>query len=153
MIQAATIDAGLVSPSLRLAIHEAEGGGYWAEIPAFPGVYAEGETLAEVHREAEATVARYFEARARKATESPEGWNLADADGPIPVIVDRADDLGVRLPLPSRVKAVRASAMARTERLLERLADDPPGTDDALIAALDERRPVDGALAERVNGA
>jgi predicted RNase H-like HicB family nuclease len=33
---------------IRAIVHEAEEGGYWAEIPALPGCYTEGETLEEL---------------------------------------------------------------------------------------------------------
>jgi predicted RNase H-like HicB family nuclease len=33
---------------LRVVIHPAEEGGYWAEVPGFPGCVSEGETLEEV---------------------------------------------------------------------------------------------------------
>jgi predicted RNase H-like HicB family nuclease len=32
---------------LKVLIHAAEEGGFWAEVPAFPGCVSEGETLAE----------------------------------------------------------------------------------------------------------
>ena len=32
---------------LKVVVHPAEEGGYWAEIPALPGCVSEGETLAE----------------------------------------------------------------------------------------------------------
>ncbi len=32
----------------KAVIHEAEEGGYWAEIPALPGCVTEGETIQEV---------------------------------------------------------------------------------------------------------
>ena len=32
---------------LRVLIHEAEEGGYWAEVPALRGCYSEGETWVE----------------------------------------------------------------------------------------------------------
>ena len=73
--------------------------------------------------------------------------------GPIPVILDRADDLGIRSPSPSRVKATRAAAAERLERTLDRLADDPPGSDDALMAALAKRGRWLPAVAGRLNGA
>jgi predicted RNase H-like HicB family nuclease len=31
---------------IKVIIHEAEEGGYWAEVPALPGCFTEGETLA-----------------------------------------------------------------------------------------------------------
>ena len=35
---------------LRVVIHRAEEGGFWAEVPGFPGCVSEGETLEEVRR-------------------------------------------------------------------------------------------------------
>lgn len=36
--------------NLDIVIHKAEGGGYWAEIPAMPGCFTDGKTLAEVRK-------------------------------------------------------------------------------------------------------
>lgn len=33
---------------LRVIIHEAEGGGYWVEVPAIPGCATQGETFQEL---------------------------------------------------------------------------------------------------------
>jgi predicted RNase H-like HicB family nuclease len=33
---------------LKILIHPAEEGGYWAEVPALPGCVSEGETIEEV---------------------------------------------------------------------------------------------------------
>jgi predicted RNase H-like HicB family nuclease len=33
---------------LKILVHAAEEGGYWAEVPALPGCFSEGETLEEV---------------------------------------------------------------------------------------------------------
>ncbi len=33
---------------LKVIIHDAEEGGFWAEVPGFPGCVSEGETLEEV---------------------------------------------------------------------------------------------------------
>ncbi len=33
---------------IRVVVHEAEEGGYWAEVPAIPGCATEGETLEEL---------------------------------------------------------------------------------------------------------
>jgi predicted RNase H-like HicB family nuclease len=33
----------------KAIIHDAEEGGYWAEVPALPGCVTEGETLTELH--------------------------------------------------------------------------------------------------------
>ena len=33
---------------LKAIIHDAEEGGFWAEVPALPGCFTQGETLAEL---------------------------------------------------------------------------------------------------------
>ncbi len=33
---------------VKIIVHEAEEGGYWAEVPAIPGCVSQGETLAEL---------------------------------------------------------------------------------------------------------
>ena len=33
---------------IKAVVHEAEEGGFWAEVPALPGCVSEGETLEEV---------------------------------------------------------------------------------------------------------
>lgn len=49
---------------LRVVIHEAQEGGYWAEVPALPGCVSQGESLDEVRQ---------------NIREAAEGW-LAVAD-------------------------------------------------------------------------
>lgn len=34
--------------NLRVVVHEAEEGGYWAEVPAIPGCATQGETIEEL---------------------------------------------------------------------------------------------------------
>lgn len=48
---------------LKVLIHSAEEGGYWAEVPALPGCVSQGETVEEVR------------ANVREAI---EGWLLAE---------------------------------------------------------------------------
>jgi predicted RNase H-like HicB family nuclease len=33
---------------IKVLVHEAEEGGYWAEVPALPGCFSEGDTLEEM---------------------------------------------------------------------------------------------------------
>jgi predicted RNase H-like HicB family nuclease len=35
---------------IKVIVHEAEEGGYWAEVPAIPGCATEGETIDELLR-------------------------------------------------------------------------------------------------------
>jgi predicted RNase H-like HicB family nuclease len=48
--------------TLKAIIHEAEEGGFWAEVPALPGCFTQGETMPEL------------EANLREAI---QGWLLA----------------------------------------------------------------------------
>ena len=129
--------ADAVAASIRVVVHEAEAGGYWVEFPAFPSVYAEGETIDHARRDAQTILARYLELReARHADDSAARPGWSDDAGPIPSIPAGSDGLGVRMPIPARVKAARSAADARRQRVLNSLPDDPPGTDEALLEAL-----------------
>ncbi len=48
--------------TLKAIIHDAEEGGFWAEVPALPGCFTQGETLAELEE---------------NLREAIEGWLLA----------------------------------------------------------------------------
>ena len=48
--------------TLKAVIHEAEEGGFWAEVPALPGCFTQGETLEEIQA---------------NLHEAIEGWLLA----------------------------------------------------------------------------
>jgi predicted RNase H-like HicB family nuclease len=49
--------------TLKVLIHKAEEGGYWAEVPALPGCVSQGETVDDVRT---------------KVREAIEGWLLAE---------------------------------------------------------------------------
>ncbi len=38
----------VVAMKLKVIVHEAEEGGYWAEVPAIPGCATQGETIEEL---------------------------------------------------------------------------------------------------------
>lgn len=61
---------------LRVVVHAEPEGGYWAEVPALPGCFTQGETMAELRanlREAVAAVLEVMQERAGKpAAASPE---------------------------------------------------------------------------------
>ena len=44
-----TILRGPNTMTFKAIIHDAEEGGYWAEVPALPGCVTQGETLQELH--------------------------------------------------------------------------------------------------------
>jgi predicted RNase H-like HicB family nuclease len=60
---------------LKVVIHNAEEGGFWAEVPGFPGCVSEGESLDEVRaniREAFAGVLEVMQDEpVEKPTEAP----------------------------------------------------------------------------------
>jgi predicted RNase H-like HicB family nuclease len=49
--------------TLKAVIHAAEEGGYWAEVPALPGCFSQGETMEEVRA---------------NVREAMEGWLMAE---------------------------------------------------------------------------
>jgi len=51
------------SVTLKVLIHKAEEGGYWAEVPALPGCVSQGETMDDVRT---------------NVREAIEGWLLAE---------------------------------------------------------------------------
>ncbi|HXX24425.1 MAG TPA: type II toxin-antitoxin system HicB family antitoxin [Terriglobia bacterium] len=56
---------------IKVVVHEAEEGGYWAEVPATPGCATQGETmdelLANVHEAVEARLRRLSASQGGKA--------------------------------------------------------------------------------------
>lgn len=45
---------------LRVLVHKAEEGGYWAEVPALPGCYTQGETIEEIDARAREAIDAYL---------------------------------------------------------------------------------------------
>jgi predicted RNase H-like HicB family nuclease len=52
--------------TLKAIIHEAEEGGYWAEVPALPGCMTQGESLEEVEVNLREAIAAWLEAGEEK---------------------------------------------------------------------------------------
>ena len=48
---------------LKIIIHSAEEGGYWAEVPSLPGCATQGDTIEELIKNVYEAVAGYLEAR------------------------------------------------------------------------------------------
>jgi predicted RNase H-like HicB family nuclease len=56
--------------TLKAVIHEADEGGFWAEVPALPGCFTQGETLEELEANLHEVI---------------EGWLLAaEPEGGVP---------------------------------------------------------------------
>lgn len=45
----------------KIAIHAEPAGGYWAEVPALPGCFSQGETVAELETNIREAMALYLE--------------------------------------------------------------------------------------------
>ena len=54
-------------------VHEAEEGGLWAEVPALPGCYAQGETVEETLSDAKAAIVSHIEALREFGEPEPRG--------------------------------------------------------------------------------
>ena len=61
---------------LRVIIHEAEEGGYWAEVPALPGCVTEGETMDEVKANLNEAIEGWLEASEAQAGPMEKGFEL-----------------------------------------------------------------------------
>lgn len=62
---------------INAVIHQTEEGDYWAEVPALPGLYAEGATPDEVVANLRAAVERYLaDERLLAAASSVEGGRV-----------------------------------------------------------------------------
>lgn len=55
-----------------LVIHAAEEGGYWAEVPALPGCFTQGETVEEVLKRAPDAIATHIEALRADGQDVPD---------------------------------------------------------------------------------
>jgi predicted RNase H-like HicB family nuclease len=66
--------------TLKVLIHKAEEGGYWAEVPALPGCVSQGETMDEVRT---------------NVREAIEGWLLAEEGAAQAGAADRVLDVTV----------------------------------------------------------
>ena len=66
--------------TLKVLIHKAEEGGYWAEVPALPGCVSQGETVADVRA---------------NVHEAIEGWLLAEEGTTQPGAADRVFEVTV----------------------------------------------------------
>ena len=52
-------------------LHQAEEGGYWAEVPALPGCYSQGETVEQTMRNVKEAIESHLEALREDKQEIP----------------------------------------------------------------------------------
>jgi predicted RNase H-like HicB family nuclease len=63
---------------LKVVIHPAAEGGFWAEVPGFPGCVSEGGTLDDVYANIREAFAGVIEAMQENAAVHPEDCTPAD---------------------------------------------------------------------------
>ncbi len=57
-------------------MHQAEEGGYWAEVPALEGCFSQGETVEELLADAREAIASHIEALKENGQPVPAGQQL-----------------------------------------------------------------------------
>lgn len=70
-----------------VVIHQAEEGGYWAEVPALEGCFAEGETLEDVITDARGAIVSHLEALRRDGQAIPSDHRIVIATIHVPAPV------------------------------------------------------------------
>ena len=69
-----------------VVIHAAEEGGYWAEVPALDGCFAQGETIEDILAEAREAVSSHIEALREDGQEVPRGSGILIATVALPEV-------------------------------------------------------------------
>ena len=67
-----------------LVIHRAEEGGYWADVPALEGCFAQAETLDELLDEARDVITSHLDALREDGSPEPEATMIATVHMPEP---------------------------------------------------------------------
>jgi predicted RNase H-like HicB family nuclease len=89
-----------------LVIHPAEEGGFWAEIPALPGCFVDGDTMDQLLADAPEAIAAHLEALKEDGQEIPtEALTIARVQLPIDPAAQRS-----RMPELRNVKPLDAVA-------------------------------------------
>ena len=75
-------DAAAGSPMVTVHVYRAEEGGFWAEMPEYPGCYTQGETMDDLKENVREAVQCYVDAgyadqRTTEGTEKPEILQVA----------------------------------------------------------------------------
>lgn len=65
---------------IKVVIHKAEEGGYWAEVPALRGCYSQGETLPEVKANIREAIELYLDTSYESVEPVKEGDEILELD-------------------------------------------------------------------------
>ena len=64
--------------TLKVLVHRAEEGGYWAEVPALPGCFTQAESLGELRARAKESIQAYLGLDVEQlAPPDGEVWEIA----------------------------------------------------------------------------
>ena len=64
--------------TIKVLVHRAEEGGYWAEVPALPGCFTQAETLDELRSRAKESIEAYLGLyEEEQAPDDGELWEIA----------------------------------------------------------------------------
>ena len=58
--------------NIKIVVHTAEEGGFWAEVPALPGCASQGETMDELMAHIREAIEAWFAAEEPETSETPE---------------------------------------------------------------------------------
>jgi predicted RNase H-like HicB family nuclease len=58
--------------NIKIVVHTAEEGGYWAEVPALPGCVSQGETMDELMANIREAIQAWFAAEEPDEGDTPE---------------------------------------------------------------------------------
>ena len=64
--------------SYTVVIHEEPDGGFWAEVPALPGCYSQGETIDEIKRNVREAIAGVLEVLREEGREPDSNIQVLD---------------------------------------------------------------------------
>ncbi|MFH0907279.1 MAG: type II toxin-antitoxin system HicB family antitoxin [bacterium] len=62
--------------TIKVIVHKAEEGGFWAEVPALPGCVTQADTMDELHANLREAIELWLEASTPDASPSQEGQIL-----------------------------------------------------------------------------
>ena len=60
--------------NIKIVVHDAEEGGYWAEVPALPGCASQGETMDELLANVREAIVAWLDAETPEAPPPDTGW-------------------------------------------------------------------------------
>src|SRR6266853_1621198 len=105
--------------NLKVVIHAAEEGGFWAEVPALPGCVSQGETRAELKANIREAIEGWLMAEERQSSSQNRSAALADEN----CRVDRDR------PVAARYKGRSTAALNRPAVVVYHCSAPKPGFD------------------------